>query len=237
MRIRADANADKIYDRLRTDYGEFNPKASGYLSERFFLQERALVLKTLANESGLLLDIACGSGLVTLPLVQAGRKVVGVDFNAAACREAKRNGLQALCGDAFSLPLADAAVDSAINVEFAQQYQVGAVHLLLREAARVLVPGGRLVIVWSNRLAWVHRVATVALRILHRWRGRTSADLALHHHAAAEMRAAGKLAGLVAEQSFTIFPPLRLRLNRVPGLLTVMLGSSFVTVFQKRSEP
>lgn len=236
MAMRADADADRIYDRLRTDHGECNPKASGYLSERFFLRERALVLETLAGESGVWLDLACGSGLVTLPAAQAGRWVIGVDFNAAACREAKRNGLRALCGDAFSLPLADAAVDSVVNVEFAQQYQAGAVGLLLQEAARVLAPAGRLVIVWSNRCALVHRAATAALRVLHRWRGRTSVDLALHHHAPAEMQAVGELAGLALEQSFAIFPPLRLRLNRVSGLLVNTIGSSFVAVFQKRCE-
>ena len=234
--MRANAEADRIYDRLRTDYGEFNPKASGYLVERFFFWERALVLETLVGESGVLLDLACGSGLVTLPLVQAGRRVIGVDFNAAACWEAKRNGLHALCGDAFSLPLADAAVDLVVNVEFVQQYPAGAARFLLQEAVRVLAPDGRLVIVWGNRRALVHRVAAAALHILHRWRGRPPLGSALHYHAPAEMQAAGKLAGLALEQSFTIFPPLRLRMNRVRGLLVSIIGSSFVAVFQKRSE-
>lgn len=240
MTIQADAEADRIYDQLRASHGDFNPKASGYLSERFFLWERALVLETLAGlvgESGVLLDLACGSGLVTLPLAQAGQRVIGVDFNAAACREAKRNGLQALCGDAFSLPLANAAADSVINMEFAQQYQTGAVNLLLQEAARVLAPDGRFVVVWSNRRALVHQVATAALRILHRWRGQTSLDFALHHHDPAQMQMAGERAGLVLEQSFAIFPPLRLRLNRVRGPLVGVIGSSFVAVFRERSEP
>ena len=237
MAMRADAEADRIYDRLRTDHGECNPKASGSLSERFFFWERTLVLKTLVGESGVLLDLACGSGLVTFPLVLAGQRVIGVDFNAAACLEAKRNGLHTLRGDAFSLPLADAVVDSVVNVEFVQQYQAGAAGLLLQEAARVLAPGGRLVIVWSNRHALVHRVAAVTVHTLRRWRGQTILNSTLHQHAPEKMQAAGELAGLVLEQSFTIFPPLRLRLNRVSGLLVKTIGSSFVAVFQKRSEP
>ena len=235
--IRAEAEADEIYDRLRADHGEFSPKASGYLSERFFLRERTLVLKTVAGEPGVLLDVACGSGLVTLPLAQAGRRVIGVDFNAAACREAKRNGLEAVRGDAFSLPLADAAVGLALNVEFIQQYRAGAVDLLLQEAARVLAPAGRLVIVWSNRRALVHQAATAALRILSRWRGQASMDFPLHHHSPAAMWAAGKRAGFRLERSFAVFPPLRLRLNRTRGLLVGLIGSSFVAVFQKRPQP
>ena len=237
MAIPADAEADRNYDRLRAEHGEFSPKASGYLSERFFLRERTLVLKTVAGAPGVLLDLACGSGLVTLPLAKAGRRVIGLDFNAAACQEAKRNGLEAVRGDAFSLPLADAAVDLAINVEFVQQYQAGAVDLLLQEAARVLAPAGRLVVVWSNRRALVHQAAIAALRILHRWLGQASLGFPLHHHSPAAMRAAGKRAGLKLERSFAIFPPLRLRLNRTRGLLVGLVGSSFVAVFQKEPQP
>ena len=41
---RGNARANEIYDRLRADFGEASPKASGYLSEYSFLRERALVL-------------------------------------------------------------------------------------------------------------------------------------------------------------------------------------------------
>ena len=231
---RADTSADAIYDALRADYGESSAKSSGYLSEYSFLRERELILDVIGTEPGTVLDIAGGGGLVTLPLAQAGRRVVGVDFNAAACKQARRNGIAAVCGDAFALPLADGMADVVVNVEFAQQYDLHAVERMLHEAARVLRPSGRLVIVWSNRAALVHRIVSAALRLLNRLRGRVS--FTLIGHAPSAMRSAGERAGLVLNEVFAIFPPLGLRLCRIDGPLVGLIGSSFVSIFRKGAE-
>ena len=232
---RADTSADAVYDELRADFGESSPKASGYLSEYSFLRERDLILDVIGDEPGTVLDTAGGAGLVTLPLVRAGRRVVGVDFNAAACKQARRNGIGAVRGDVFALPLADGMADVVVNVEFAQQYDLHAVERMLHEAARVLRPAGRLVIVWSNRAALVHRIASAALRLPNRLRGRAS--FTLIGHAPSEMRAAGERAGLVLDEVFAIFPPLRLRLHRIDGPLVGLIGSSFIAVFRKQVGP
>ncbi len=232
---RMDAKADEIYDGLQADFGEASPKASGYLSEYSFLRERDLILEVIGDEPGTMLDLACGAGLVTLPLARAGRRVVGVDFNAEACKQARRNGIGAIRGDAFGLPLADGVADVVVNVEFAQQYDLRAVERMLHEAARVLRPAGRLVVVWSNRAALVHRVASTVLRVLNRLRGRAS--LALVGHAPSKVQAAGEQAGLTLNEVFAIFPPLRLRLHRIDGPLVGLFGSSFVAVFRKQDGP
>ncbi len=232
---RADTGADALYDGLRADYGESSARASGYLSECFFLRERDLILDVIGDEPGTVLDTACGAGLVTRPLARAGRRVVGADFNAAACKQARRNGIGAVRGDAFALPLADGIADVVVNVEFAQQYDLLAVERMLHEAARVLRPTGRLVIVWSNRAALVHRIASAALRILNRLRGRVS--FTLIGHAPVEMRSAGARAEFALDEVFAIFPPLRLRLHRIDGPLVGLIGSSFIAVFRKRTGP
>ena len=170
---RADSRKDKIYyDGLRADFGEASPKASGYLSEYSFFQERALVLDAVGDEPGTILDLACGGGLVSLPLAAAGERVIGLDFNKAACQQAKRNGIDAIRGNAFSLPLADGIADVVLNVEVAQEYELKALGSLLHEVARVLRPGGRLIIVWGNRRALVHRIAHPVSQVLDRLRGR-----------------------------------------------------------------
>ena len=228
------------YDALRQRFGENSARASDYLSERWFLRERAVVLQAVGGGSGTVLDIGCGSGLVTLPLAQAGRRVIGVDLNRAACRQAGRNGLHAICGDASDLPLADAAVDAAVMVEMAQQCSAEVVERVLRETARVLRPDGRLVMVWSNRSAWVHRAAGAGLRLLARFRSSVRLDPAhhIHHiyHAPPRMRAAADRAGLALVEWFSIFPPWRMRLRGVDGPLVALIGSSFVAIFRKRSE-
>lgn len=227
----ADVEADASYDELRAEFGEASPKASGYLSEYSFLRGRALVLEVVGDEPGTVVDLACGAGLITLPLARAGCRVIGVDFNAAACRQAGRNGLGAVRGDAFNLPLADGAADVVLNVEFAQQYDFQAVERMLQEAARVLRPSGRLVIVWPNRRALVHRVLSAVLRVLGRLRGRMRHSLV--NHAPLEMHDAGRRSGLELDKTFAIFPPLSLRFGRIDGPLVSVIGSSFVAVFRK----
>ena len=80
---------DAVYDQLRDEFGDASPKASGYLSERSFVRERGFVLDAVGDAPGTVVDVACGGGLVSAPLVAAGRRVVGMDFNAGACRCAK----------------------------------------------------------------------------------------------------------------------------------------------------
>ena len=228
---RADHRADEIYDGLRAEFGEASPKASGYLSEYSFRREREMVLEAVGAEPGTVVDLACGAGLVTLPLVGAGHRVIGVDFNAAACRQAGRNGLGAVRGDAFDLPLADGLADTVLNVEFAQSYDPEAVERMLHEAARVLRPAGRLVIVWGHRAALIHRILRPVASILDRRHGwGPSFD-----HAPSKIRAAGRRAGLRLDEAWAIFPPLRLRLRRAGGPLAGLIGSSFVAVFRKQA--
>ena len=65
---RADARADETHDELRAEFGEASPKASGCLSEYSFRREREMVLEAVGAEPGTVVDLACGAGLVTLPL-------------------------------------------------------------------------------------------------------------------------------------------------------------------------
>ncbi len=159
-----------------------------------------------------------------------------MDFNAAACRQARRNGLDAVRGDAFNLPLADGTADLVLNVEFAQQYELEAVERMLHEVARVLRPYGRLVIVWGNRAALVHRLvhwlSSVVWRILNRLHDWTSIG-----HDPLTMQAAGERAGLALDRRLAVFPPLGLRFRCVDGPLANLVGSSFVAVFRKRAGP
>lgn len=95
------------------------------------------------------LDCACGAGYGSELLARAGaRAVVGVDGDAAAVTWAAREfggpGRTFVQGDAASLPLEDAAVDLAVSLETLEHLDDPAP--FLAELARVLRPGGRLVL-------------------------------------------------------------------------------------------
>jgi ArsR family transcriptional regulator len=95
-------------------------------------------------------DLGCGTGQVVAELAPFVARVTGVDNSAAMLKAAKRrvNGtgnVELRRGDLESLPLDDASCDAALLV-LALTY-VPDVAAVLREAERVLKPGGRLVVV------------------------------------------------------------------------------------------
>jgi ubiquinone/menaquinone biosynthesis C-methylase UbiE len=94
-------------------------------------------------------DLGAGSGFITEGLLRKGLRVIAVDQSEAMRVEAQRKfagsqGLDYRLGTAEDLPLEDASVDYA----FANMY----LHHMedpagcIREMARILKPGGRLVI-------------------------------------------------------------------------------------------
>ncbi|MGZ0150631.1 class I SAM-dependent methyltransferase [Kribbella sp. WER1] len=102
------------------------------------------LLELLGPGSGPCLDIGCGTGRNFESIRASGRSVVGLDFSIDQLGRARmRTDGPLLHGDAAVLPFADASFDTAITVWISTDVDdFGAV---LREAARVLRPGGVLV--------------------------------------------------------------------------------------------
>jgi SAM-dependent methyltransferase len=143
-----------IYEKLWRQIGYY------LASSRFFGEEMRTVLH-LRNgwNSGLTLDLACGTGVFTRPLARhSSELVVGLDLSRPmlnqARRLAKKEGMQNILfirGTAFCLPFIDAAI-SYVNC-------CGALHLFdrpdaaLREIKRVLGLSGRLCVQTTIRPA------------------------------------------------------------------------------------
>ncbi len=117
-------------------------RAPGHDTYWRFHRERFFEL--LPTPGRLTLDVGCGEGRVARDLRTLGHRVVAVDFSPTLvrlAREADPAGDYRVA-DAAALPLAEEAVD--LVVAFMSLMDTDDMHGAVREAARVLVPGGRL---------------------------------------------------------------------------------------------
>lgn len=105
------------------------------------------------------LDLAAGTGKLTVPLHRAGHRVVAVDSAISMLAElcAVLPGVPAVAAVAERLPLRSASADVVAVGQAWHWFTAGAA---ADEAARVLRPGGRLALVWNERieLPWVRAV-------------------------------------------------------------------------------
>ena len=102
------------------------------------------------------LDLAAGTGVSTAELQRSGAAAVACDFSLGMLRAGRaargRQRLRFVAGDATRLPFADDAFD-AVTISFGLRNIVDA-PAALTEMARVVRPGGRLVVCEFSRPVW-----------------------------------------------------------------------------------
>jgi SAM-dependent methyltransferase len=111
--------------------------------DSYWLYHREQFFDLLPPPGRLTLDIGCGEGRLSRDLKARGHTVVGLDGSpsmVAAAREADPE-IEVVLGDAAALPFADGSADLAIA--FMSLQDVENAEGAIREAARVLEPGGR----------------------------------------------------------------------------------------------
>jgi SAM-dependent methyltransferase len=183
------------------------------------------------------LDIGCGDGLFAAALADAGACVTGIDPDAAMLRAAapRRAGrdLHLVRGRIEALPFPDASFDlvTAVTVLCFVRDEATA----WREMARVLRPGGRLVIGELGRWSlWALRRRIRGWLGSPLWRGAA-------FHSAGQLRRAAEAAGLAVEavRGAVFHPPsaalagLTARMDASLGRATTF-GAAFIAVTARK---
>ena len=128
-------------------------------------ERQALAAVRIAGgaEGGDVLDVPCGFGRHSVPLGQAGYRVVGADRSQVLLDEARRRATSArwpklVRADYRELPFADGSFDTAL-ILFSSLGYLGddEDERALAEIGRVLRPGGRLVVETMHRDLLVSR--------------------------------------------------------------------------------
>ncbi len=135
-----------MFGRIVRHYDLMNTLMTGGMDRSW----RRIAVEMCDPRGTIALDVATGTAELALEMVrQGGCRVVGLDFCGPMLDEAARKTagmaemVQLTAGDAQSLPFADATFDRVINGFLLRN--VADLPLTLREMARVLRPGGRLV--------------------------------------------------------------------------------------------
>lgn len=153
-----------VLTRPRNDPAQYDDLAAEWWRPRGKFEPLHWLAKARAelipNGTGVLLDVACGGGLLAPHVRTKGYRHLGVDIGTSATRIAKEHGVATARGDVHRLPVRDASVDVVVAGEVFEH--VRDLDTTVAEIARVLRSGGLLV---CDTLAdnWLCRTVMVTL--------------------------------------------------------------------------
>lgn len=146
------------YDELVTTW--WDPR--GRLAMLHWLAAaRAALVPPPGRPGAVLVDVACGGGLMAPHLV--GYRHLGVDVSASALAVAAGRGMHLVRGDARALPFASGSADVVVAGEVLEH--VPGLARVVAELCRILRPGGALVL---DSIAATRRARLVAVTLAER---------------------------------------------------------------------
>jgi SAM-dependent methyltransferase len=146
------SNLDRYYPPVYRDYGRFVTRILGLLYDA-----RVSRWARLKAEGGSVLEVGCGPGLMLAAFRRRGWRVLGIERNEKVGESAR----QSLGLDIVALPVEALPKDARFDliVMFQVLEHIADPVALLRECAKRLAPGGRLIINVPNFSSWQARFA------------------------------------------------------------------------------
>ncbi|HEY0673346.1 MAG TPA: methyltransferase domain-containing protein [Longimicrobiales bacterium] len=147
-------SAYDVFDHYDDAY--FADLSARYRTRNRFARRRIANVFSLTGDVKNLrvIDIGCGMGTFTFEAAARGARyalgldlaVSGIAAAARIAREEQTRGCSFLLADAAALPVGARAADVAIAADFTEHLDDQTLRRVLREAARVLKPAGKLII-------------------------------------------------------------------------------------------
>jgi len=136
-----------MFDRIAPVYDAMNRLMTAGLDRRW----RRLAVREVVWPGDRVLDSCCGTGDLAVEAERRGGRVVGLDFSERMLERARRKSgtIEWVQGDALALPFGDGEFDvvtCGFGVRNLADLEGG-----LREAARVLRPGGKIAVLEITR--------------------------------------------------------------------------------------
>jgi 2-polyprenyl-6-hydroxyphenyl methylase/3-demethylubiquinone-9 3-methyltransferase len=138
------------YDQLADEWWK---PAGGFAMLHWLAASRAEHVPPAEHPGAVLVDLACGGGLMAPHVARLGYRHVGVDLGLAGLQVAREHGVTGVRGSVLDVPLADGCADVVLAGEVLEHVEDDG--RVITECARLLKPGGTLVIdaVARTRLA------------------------------------------------------------------------------------
>lgn len=161
---------DDLDERWYTDDGHIIALLKAESRQKTVYVREVFAREGVAAHSKIL-DIGCGAGLISNRLAADGYEMFGVDQSASSIRVAERHAPEGAnvhysAGDAYALPYAEASFDAVLLLDFLEHVDEPA--RAIKEAARVLKPGGVMLFHTFNRTVLAGLLAVKAVELMAR---------------------------------------------------------------------
>lgn len=140
-----------VLTRARNDLAQYDDLAGEWWAERgafamlhWIAAARGALVPPAGRPGALLVDLACGAGLLGPHLDGRGYRHLGVDRTASALAQAAAHGLTCVRGDVTAVPLRSGCAEVVVAGEILEH--VADTEAVVEECCRLLAPGGTVVL-------------------------------------------------------------------------------------------